>query len=614
MKRPAFVLGFPLLVKELTELAARRRTYIIRVAYAVLLFVGAILMFSDIVFSRYTSPLALLGQGENMFLMIVALQFGGIYLFLPAMACSAITSEKERDSFALLLLTRLGPWTILFEKLTGRLVPMFTFMLLALPLMAFAYTYGGVQSEQIWGAIWLLGLTTVQVAAICLMFSAYCRTTVGAYLATNLFYFFFLFAIPGLAAGIARLPEHKLMYLVGPAIYFEIFDWGGGVNPWGELILRSVPLVLSTLVFLAIARLFLVRRAFAQPRNLVRKIFKELDGIFEKFNNNPVTKGVVLVQEQTRLPTDNPVAWRETMKKNLSQFRYVLRICLLFEIPIVAVGLILLTEGRYSLNDTGGLQFLLIMLWTLTALILTVQAANLIASERSRQTLDVLLTTPLSGREIVLQKMQGMRRLVIGLSICFITIFACEAWLRRGMGTDSYVNGGGNSLFYYSTLRYLVASLLSLVIYLPLIGWLALWIGLIAKTQTRAILSSLAVLIAWCVVPVTIAGIILGVIAPNGQDDLALLASPAGIIGMNEFNWFGEEGGLFPGVIRGHLFRWGVVLLNFAFYGLILYLIRSRCLRLADRYLGRREEQPAATPPPAPSPPASADLQVATTN
>ncbi|WP_339907961.1 ABC transporter permease [Symmachiella dynata] len=612
MKRPAFVMGFPLLVKELTELAARRRTYIIRVAYAVLLFVGAILMFSDIVFSRYRTPLALLGQGENMFLMIVALQFGGIYLFLPAMACSAITAEKERDSFALLLLTRLGPWTILFEKLTGRLVPMFTFMLLALPLMAFAYTYGGVQSEQIWGAIWLLGLTAVQLAALCLMFSAYCRTTVGAYLATNLFYFIFLFAIPGLAADLARLPEHKLMYFVGPAMYFEIFDWGGGLNPWGELALRSVPLVFSTLMFLGLARYYLVRRAFAQPRHLVRKIFKGLDGIFETINKNPITKGVVLVKEQTRLPTDNPVAWRETMKKNLSQFRYVLRICLLFEIPIVVVALLMLDASMHPSRAYTPLSFLLIMLWTLTALILTVQAANLIASERSRQTLDVLLTTPLSGREIVLQKMQGMRRLVIGLSVCFLTIFVCEAWMRRGLDMASY-GGVGNALSYYSTWRYLVASLLSIAIYIPLIGWLALWIGLIAKTQTRAILGSLAVLFLWCAVPW---GILLSLsdLFTDRKDVLTGLFSPVTMILCNEFNAFGPDGGLFPGIVRGHLFRWVVVLLNFAFYGLILYLIRSRCLRLADRYMGRREEQPAGIQTSTPPPPSPADLQVATTN
>ena len=45
-------------------------------------------------------------------------------------------------------MTRLGPFTILFEKLLSRLVPMFTFLLLSLPLMAFAYSLGGVSTRR----------------------------------------------------------------------------------------------------------------------------------------------------------------------------------------------------------------------------------------------------------------------------------------------------------------------------------------------------------------------------------------------------------------------------------------------------------------------------------
>ncbi len=593
-RRPT--IGFPLLVKELTEAAARRRTYLVRVGYALLLFVGAFLMFFGNIFSRQTSPLALLGQGENMFLMIVALQFTGIYLFLPAMTCSAITSEKERDTFALLLLTRLGQWTILIEKLVGRLIPMFTFMLLALPLMAFAYTYGGVQSAQIWGAVWLLGLTSVQVAAMCLMFSAYCRTTTGAFMAAHLFYFFIFFAIPGLMADVAGVPEQRYMYFVGPAVYFDIFDWRSIPNPWPQVVSGSLPLILSTIVFLVLARRYLVRRAFVQPRNLLRSIFRGLDSVFVTLNNNWVTKGVVLVKESAALPVDRPVAWRETMKKNLSQFRYVLRICLLFELPIVAVAVILLFEGPRSSRDVSGLTVLLFMLWILTALILTVQASNLIASERSRQTLDVLLATPLSGRDILLEKVQGLRRLMYGLSVCFLSIFFCEAWLRWGLGSNNF-NSSGFSLYHYSTVRYLVGSLLSLVIHLQLIVWLAMWIGLIAKTQIRAILGSLAALIVWCVLPVIVAASLLSAAMPNAYDDLVISLSPAGIIGMNELNWYGGNSVQFPYSERGPLFRWLVLLGNFGFYGLMLFFIRERCLRNADRYLGRCEDQPAAVPP-----------------
>src|SRR5262245_86896 len=142
--------GLPLLGKELIEQAARKRTYVIRTLYASLLFFVCCLMFYDTLRIGATSPFAVLGRGRQMYDILVGLQFAGIYLFMPALACGVITHEKERASLQLLFLTRLGPWTILFEKLTSRLVPMFGFLLLSLPLLAYAYTLGGISPGHLW--------------------------------------------------------------------------------------------------------------------------------------------------------------------------------------------------------------------------------------------------------------------------------------------------------------------------------------------------------------------------------------------------------------------------------------------------------------------------------
>src|SRR6516225_5879137 len=103
-------LSLPLLAKELIEQASRRRTYLVRVVYAILLFFAAVLFFYQTLRVGMASPLAALGRGRDMFMAVVFLQFAGVYLFMPAMTCSALTQEKERDSLQLLFLTRLGPW------------------------------------------------------------------------------------------------------------------------------------------------------------------------------------------------------------------------------------------------------------------------------------------------------------------------------------------------------------------------------------------------------------------------------------------------------------------------------------------------------------------------
>src|SRR5258708_1818008 len=128
-----------------------------------------------------------------MFLWLVGLQFAGVYLFMPAITCGVVTQEKERDSLQLLFLTRLGPWTILFEKLLGRLIPMFSFLLLSLPLLAFAYSLGGISPSLLWSGVWMLVLATIQMGTLALMCSAFFRTTVGAFVASYVIAFIMFF-------------------------------------------------------------------------------------------------------------------------------------------------------------------------------------------------------------------------------------------------------------------------------------------------------------------------------------------------------------------------------------------------------------------------------------
>lgn len=227
MKLLNLSLGFPLLVKELTELAARRRTYLVRIGYAMLMFFGALYYFWAQVLSRNISSLSMLGQGQNMFTAIVDIQFAGIYLFLPAMTCTALTAEKERDTFALLLLTRLGPWTIIFEKMISRLIPMLTFLLLSLPLLAFAYSYGGVQQDEIWVAFLILGLTAIQIASLSIMCSAYCRTTAGAFVATYVVGALFI-PVLSLILYVLGINNNYVIFAIvaiaGPFAYEGLFD------------------------------------------------------------------------------------------------------------------------------------------------------------------------------------------------------------------------------------------------------------------------------------------------------------------------------------------------------------------------------------------------------
>ena len=171
------LIELPLLAKELNEQVAQKRTYLIRFAYASILFTVSCGLFYGNFLHRDGSLSGGLGQGRRMFEELVWLQFWSIYLLLPAVSCGCLTIEKERNSLGLLLITALGPWQIVVQKLLGRAVPMLTFVLLSFPLMAVAYSYGGITADYLWSGIVLLVWACFQAAALSVMCSAWYPTT-----------------------------------------------------------------------------------------------------------------------------------------------------------------------------------------------------------------------------------------------------------------------------------------------------------------------------------------------------------------------------------------------------------------------------------------------------
>ncbi len=586
-------LGLPLLGKELIEQAARKRTYVVRVVYATLLFLAAFLFFYETLSVAKASPLAVLGSGREMLMRLIGLQFVGIYAFMPAMMCSVLTCEKERGSLQLLFLTRLGPWTILFEKFFSRLIPMLGFLILSLPLLAFAYTLGGISPEFLWGGVWVLFLATIQTGSLALLCSAYFRTTVGAliwsYLGLVIMFvgpaigWLIVGSVTGKSVGqwlqkfgFDRLTWEPVVNLpfFGPAAVF-----GPNIlrlSAW-LLIVHSVMVLVASGVFLIVARLCVVRRAFLLSNNVMLSVFKRLDRVFLRLNDNPLTRGFVLVGDTAPLPGDEPVAWRETAKRSLGKAQYLMRVFIALEIPVTV--LCALIVGWANRGDVLGA--LLVPVWVIGVLILAAQSASLIAGERSHQTLDVLCATPLAGADIVRQKFRSVRRLMLVLAIPLFTIFGFESALRWRL--PEQVFSANAPVREFDLPLYLVCSTLSVAVYLPLVAWLALGIGLKVKTQARAILGSIAAIAAWCFAPVLLVEMPLSILFGNQNGDLlrefSRMLSPVSIIGANEhafrFNLSGAP--------------WTAVFVNFLGYGAALVVVRHLCFKNADRLLGRPE-------------------------
>lgn len=112
--------------------------------------------------------------GTNVLLLL------GVTLISPAFTASAIVSEKERQTFDLLVITALPARNIVLGKLSAVLVFIGLLILATLPFQSMAYFFGGVAFSDILLALLLQLLTTLLYCSWGLFVSSFARTVTVA--------------------------------------------------------------------------------------------------------------------------------------------------------------------------------------------------------------------------------------------------------------------------------------------------------------------------------------------------------------------------------------------------------------------------------------------------
>jgi ABC-type transport system involved in multi-copper enzyme maturation permease subunit len=535
----------PILAKDLLERASKKRTYVFRFVYGLVLFgFACILFYGNIGVSADAGQS--LGRGADHFAWLISIQLAVLYGLVPILTAEAIAGEKQRDTLSLLLVTTLTPRQIILQKFAARTASILSFVCLSFPLLAITYTFGGVTPGELVAGILGLLFACLQLGALAILCSAYFQTTAQALAVT---YLVFL----GVNFGWFLVSDSPTFF-APPSLPGIVFD------------------AITVFFCLTCAAGVLVDRAFVQSRNYLLEFFRWLDRVFEEMN--VLTGGVVLVRDTGFLPKRAPIRWRETRKKSLGTFRYLFRVLVALEAPILfCIQSIRLTSVRAGGDE--GLNTLLDMLWIASAALVAIHAASLISEERSRQTLSVLLTTPLSSKRILAEKMSGVRRLTAILLVPFATIFLFENWWHSWNSWD-----------------YVVLSTLTVVTYLTVIRWVALVIGLRFPNQLTAIVVALAVVAVWTggltlAVPLLQylnieAGVLASLIRALSPVDMIAAVQSSANYGL-------------PG--RGSPSPWEtssvVTAAHFAFYWGLAIALQWWCRRAADHYLGRIEQPQA---------------------
>ncbi len=555
--------ALPLLLKELQEQAVRKRTVVMRVVVAATAYFIFVIAFSE-QFSNHRG--SVLGRGDDIFSLVAGMQFLAAFGILPLLLAGSIAHEKETDTLQLLVVSRMSAWSILWQMLLARLIPFFGYLSLTFPLLGIAYSIGGVEANQILSLAYLIGLTSLNVAALSIFVSTIAVTTVSAFIG--------VFVLGG-------------VFYLGPAILVEMFElyalrktaasffpislyseyYRNGVWP---MVAASWHMWLTTIGFLLLARFFFYRRAFVRGTGLLRRVFSRVDRITNAANRQ--LGGIRFGGKGAGVPGDDrPVRWRELQRRGLDRSNHTVRLSLFLLVPAIGGGVIAL---RLDTRFTGELLSAVILFyWGLVALIVTTVSANVVVSERTGQTLDVLLTTPIPSTQIIRDKLAPVFRWIMIATIGFLVLYAMSDWTR---GRAPIGRSGPLPSSYY-----IVLSLGLVWIYLPMLAWVAMAIGLRSKTRVRATVTALVVVALWQFLPLVATWMITVVASSRSMDTLFLVMLGSPMMSLAYLEFYRDGIGVWGSQ------PWVPFAVTFVWHLFVLRAARRWCLSRAAHRLGR---------------------------
>lgn len=560
---PWFVGGLPgpVFAKDVWILGKRPGTAWIRLVYSLLLLAVVGLVFAASVSS---SNFAAYGGGEGIAarlqrsqevapavtLAIIWSQFVMLCIIGAGLGAPAISDEIRAGSLATLLTTPLKPVQIVLGKLLSRMVELAILTLIPLPLMLALRSYGGVPAPNLLvmtGLCLSMALLAVQIG---LFFSVRFKRPAGPLVLTVIVMGLLTGALPGLLAGVSALPQmapmrgtmQQIATVLSPP-FMLMMNSAVLMNESGmPLFAGIIPVSLITIavtlgwsvLFFALTCLLLRRAMRAEDRARPAPV------LVSQATPAPVGASVDAqvplarkrrlsgVQEGlSRVVSDRPVAWRELQQPILGRRWMAWTVSILVALALLFIYYMSALEGVQI-----GLAIAGVIIWILFSAVAT---TGTISHEREGRTLDVLLTTPLSGRDIVWGKfIGGLRRLWVGpaVIILHVIISGCLSGPMRHLlePLDALTSvrtwrGGWNPDFTHP----LVLLLLPFILAGPivLLSATGVWFSAIFKRSTAAAIANLSLALAvWAVIPLFLTIFFSGFLRGDGEELVTVWLMP----------------------------------------------------------------------------------------
>ena len=348
--------------------------------------------------------------GEYFFASLAIIQIALVLLVAPAMTAGSLCLDRARGTLQHVFVTDLSNREIVLGKLAARLAPVLALLASALPVVALVGLLGGIEPVAV---VWLflisLAISFVG-ASLALAVSARVGKAHEVLMVVYTFWVIWLLVVPIWLGFVRGAPNAVPWWVLSLNPFILAFvPTTNRIIPgvgWESLgLYLAVSAVLSLCAILFAIR---VLRGELRPEKRHERRERALGWMRARFFSWWPSPDL----------DRNPVLWREWHRnrpsKTASRVWLLLIVC-----TIVGTGCGVYESVVFGITMNGPNLTILVNALSVTIglMFLSVTAPTALSEERVRGSLDVLMSTPLSTRSIVLGKWWGTFRIVPLLAI-----------------------------------------------------------------------------------------------------------------------------------------------------------------------------------------------------
>ena len=440
------------ILRELQESARKKRTYWLRFGYgAVLATPVFFIALLDLLQGDFGGAVL----GLQLFEVFSYWQFILFGLLTPAVAATSIVEERDAGTLGLLMLTRLTPASILLGKLGVEFIRSALLLLSGLPLLFMATMFGGVAASQIFGAIGITLLTILLLNALGLAVSTLVDQSYKAVVATFLIMIIagILFPLFLYALGWGTDTEEivsTFLDIVHPAYVFGASV--AGTLTLGNAFQFSVCTLILCGVLILTGRSGIRRTFIPREKTVPEPAASSPSAPSPKTAPSKSTKFLGEIKGR-------PIVWRDARRT----FALSVAVACFYMALLITILYCWAFRARlfgFKSDVLIGFAWLVSMgSWTLIYLAVLIRSCLLFAQEKEPGVMSSLMMTPMTDRQIVLDKLRVLWKeygvVIVGVIVLTIGI-RIHHWggvkVRYGMlqntvmWIDVITGGGGYGL------------------------------------------------------------------------------------------------------------------------------------------------------------------------